>query len=132
MAMKEALRHSSPVLLEPIVSVQVIVPKDLASSVIGDLKSRGADITGMEGDAEERLVRAIARLSDVIGLASDLNYITQDRGSYFLELFRYRPVQDFPAAGDDHIGVTANKPWKPKPRRGAVAVEPPWSESSSA
>ena len=131
-AMKEALRQATPILLEPVVSLQLVVPKDLTGSVIAQLKVRGADIIGIEGETENRVIRAIARLSKILDYAGELNSVTQESGSYSAALLRYQPVEDLPPAGDDRIGVTANKPWKPKPRRGAVAVEPPWWESSSA
>jgi elongation factor G len=130
MAMKEAVRQSRPVLMEPVISLEVVVPQQLTGSVVSDLKLRRAEVTGIEGHAGEQVIHAIARLAEVIGYAADLRSITQERATYSAALLCYRQVRDLPSAGDDRIGVTANKPWKPKPKRGAEAVEPPWLESN--
>jgi elongation factor G len=130
MAMKEAARQSRPVLMEPVISLEVVVPQQLTGSVVSDLKLRRAEITGIEGRAGEQAIHAIVRLAEIIGYATDLRSITQERATYSAALLRYRQVQDLPPAGDDRVSVTANKPWKPKPKRGAEAVEPPWPESN--
>jgi elongation factor G len=130
LAMKEAVRQSRPVLMEPVISLKVVVPQQLTNSVVSYLRSRQLDVTGVVGEAQDKVVHAIARLSEVIGFAADLRSTTQERATYSAALLCYRQVQDPPPAGDDHVGVTANKPWKPKPKRGAVAVEPPWQEST--
>ena len=130
-ALKEAVREYGCVLLEPVVSLEVAVPQELAATVIADLKSRRADITGIEGaSANKQMIRAIVRLAEIIGYAADLRLRTGERATCSASLLRYRQVQDLPPAGDDLIGVTANKPKKPKPKSGAEAVEPPWLESN--
>jgi elongation factor G len=128
MAMKQAVGESSVVVLEPIISLQVVVPQELTDSVVADLKSRRAEITGTESDAEKKIIHAIVRLAEIIGYADELRSMTEERATYSAELLRYRRAQDLPSSGDDRIGVTANKPRKPRPKSGAAAVEPPWSE----
>jgi elongation factor G len=129
MAMKEAVRQSRPVLMEPVISLEVVVPQQLTGSVVSDLKLRRVEVTGIEGREGEQVIHAIARLAEIIGHVTDLRSITQERATYSAALLCYRQVQDLPPAGDDRVGVTANKPRKPKPKRGAEAVEPPWLES---
>jgi elongation factor G len=116
MAMKEA--------------VEVVVPQQWTGSVVSDLQLRRAEVTGIEGHEGEQVIHAIARLAEIIGYAADLRSITQERTTYAAKLLCYRQVGDLPPAGDDRVGVTANKPWKPKPKRGAEAVEPLWLEST--
>ena len=130
MAVKDAVRRANPVLLEPLMSLQVSVPNAWSGAVVSDLKLRRADITGIESGAEERVVHAIVRLAKIIGYAADLRSITQGRGAYAATFLRYGEAQGLPSSDNDGIGVTANKPWKPKPKRGAVAVEPPWQDAN--
>ena len=126
-AMKEAMRQSGVVLLEPVVALEVSVPQEWVGSVIADLQSRRADVTGLECQAnKQQLVRAIVRLAEIVGYVDELRSRTDERATYSTALLSYRQVED--PAGDDRIGVTANKPRKPKPKRGAEAVEPPWPE----
>ena len=128
-AMKKAMRQANPVLLEPLVSLAVVVPEEFAGSVLGDLQMRRAEITGMESLAGEEVIHAIVRLAAIIGYPEDLRSMTQERATCSVALLRYAEAQGLPSAGDDRIGVTANKPWKPKPKRGGQAAEPPWEES---
>ncbi len=130
MAMKDAMRRANPVLLEPLMSLEVSVPKGSSGSVISDLKFRQAEITGIESGAEKHVIHAIVRLAKIIGYATDLQSMTQGHGAYSAAFLRYGEAQGLPSGDDDGIGVTANKPWKPKPKRGAVAVEPPWPEAN--
>lgn len=130
MAMEQAMRQSSLVLLEPIISLQVVVPHRLAEPVMADLRSRPAEITGIESNAENKTIHAIVRLAAIVGYADELRSITEEAGLYSAELLRYRRIHDLPTGGDDRIGVTANKPKKPNPRSGAAAVDSPWPESN--
>jgi elongation factor G len=126
-AMKEAVRQSVAVLLEPIISLEISVPQEWAGSVMADLQSRRAEITGLEGQADkQQSIRAIVQLSKIVGYADELLSRTDERATYSTALLRYKQVED--AAGDDRIGVIANKPRKPKPKHGAEAVELPWPE----
>lgn len=131
MAMVEAMRQANPVLLEPTMSLEVVVPEEFAGSILGDLQSRRAEITGVESRGSEAVIHAIARLAAIIGYPADLREMTQERARCSVILLRYAEAQGLPSVGDDGIGVTANKPWKPKPKRGAAAVEPPWAESDT-
>lgn len=126
-AVKEAVRESGAVLLEPVISLEVSVPQEWSGSVIADLQSRRAEVTAIEGQANKQpLIRAIVRLAEIVGYADELRSKTDERATYSTALLRYTQVED--AAGDERIGVTANKPRKPKPKFGAEAVEPPWPE----
>ncbi len=126
-AVKEAVHQSGAVLFELVISLEVSVPQEWAGSVVADLQSRRAEVTGIEGETNKQpLIRAIVRLAEILGCADELRSRTDERATFSAALLRYRQVQD--PAGDDRIGVTASKPWKPKPKLGAEAVEPPWPE----
>lgn len=129
MAMKEALTQASPVLLEPLMSLVLMVPPEFCGSVMGDLTSRRGRIGGMEGGAESQAIRAVVPLAEMMGYATYLRSITRGRASYSAQFAKYEQAPGPPPADDDGIGVTANKPWKPKPKHGAEAAELPDSGS---
>jgi elongation factor G len=129
MAMKEAVRQASPVLLEPLMSLEVVVPPEFCGSVISDLNLRRGRIEGMEEHAGKQVIQAIVPLAEMSGYSTDVRSITQGRAAYSARFANYEQALGVPPAGDDRVGVTANKPWKPKPKRGAEAVEPPWPDS---
>jgi elongation factor G len=122
MAMKEAVPQASPVLLEPLMSLDLIVPQEFCGSVMGDLNSRRGRIEGMEDRAENQAIRAVVPLAEMMGYATDLRSITRGRASYSARFAKYEQAPRLPPIEDDAIGVTANKPWKPKPKHGAAAA----------
>ena len=129
MAVKEAMLQASPVLLEPVVSLELIVPQEFCGSIMGDLNSRRGRIEGMEDRAGNQAIRAVVPLAEIIGYATELRLITRGRASYSARFAKYEQAPGLPPIEDDGIGVTANKPWKPKPKRGAEAAELPYSGS---
>ena len=92
MAFKEACRKANPVLLEPIMKVDVIVPEDYMGDVIGDLNSRRGQIQGMEAMPGTQRINAMVPLSEMFGYATDLRSKTQGRGQYSMEPAEYQPV----------------------------------------
>ena len=93
MAFKEGVQRGSPVLLEPIMKVEVVVPDDFLGDVIGQLNSRRGSIQGMEirpGNAQA--VRAFVPLGEMFGYATDLRSATQGRGVSSMEFDHYAPV----------------------------------------
>jgi len=89
MAFKEAMRKASPVLLEPIMKVDVIVPSDYMGDVIGDLNSRRGQIQGMSSRPGAEQIEALVPLSEMFGYATDLRSRTQGRGQYAMEPHSY-------------------------------------------
>jgi elongation factor G len=124
MALKEALYQAKPVLLEPLMAVEILVSHDFIGSVLGDLALRRGQIEGMEDRAGDQAVRATVPLAELMGYAADLRSITQGRANCHIQFARYEPAPLPPSFGDDGVGVTADLPVKPKPRSGAEAVEP--------
>ncbi len=92
MALKEAARKASPVLLEPMMSVEVVVAEEYMGDVIGDLNSRRGRIEGMELRAGSQVIRALVPLAEMFGYATELRSRTQGRGSYSMHFSRYEEV----------------------------------------
>ena len=89
MAFKEACRKASPVLLEPIMKVDVIAPDDYLGTVIGDLNSRRGQIQGQESRPGATQIDALVPLANMFGYATDLRSSTQGRGQYSMEPHSY-------------------------------------------
>jgi elongation factor G len=92
MAFKEAARKATPVLLEPMMSVEVTTPEDFMGEVIGDLNSRRGHIQAMDERSGARIVRALVPLSEMFGYVGDLRSKTQGRASYSMQFDSYAQV----------------------------------------
>ncbi|MEE0859775.1 MAG: elongation factor G [Acutalibacteraceae bacterium] len=92
MAFKEAMKKASPVLMEPIMKVTVIVPEEYMGDVIGDLNSRRGMIQGMEAENGAQRINAHVPLSEMFGYATDMRSNTQGRGQYVMEPSHYAEV----------------------------------------
>ena len=92
MGFKEGCSKASPVLLEPIMSVEVVVPEEYMGDVIGDLNSRRGRIMGMEGRAGAQVVAAMVPLAQMFGYATDVRSATQGRATYTMTFDHYEQV----------------------------------------
>ena len=92
MAFKEAARKADPVLLEPMMAVEVTTPEDYMGDVIGDLNSRRGHIQAMEERGGARVVNALVPLSEMFGYVGDLRSKTQGRASYSMQFDSYAEV----------------------------------------
>ena len=92
MAFKEAMQKASPVLLEPIMKVEVTMPEEYMGDVIGDINSRRGRIEGMEDIGGGKLVKAYVPLAEMFGYSTDLRSKTQGRGNYSMFFEKYEPV----------------------------------------
>ena len=92
MVFKEAARKAGPVLLEPMMQVEVTTPEDFMGDVIGDLNSRRGQIQAMDERAGARVVKALVPLSEMFGYVGDLRSRTQGRASYSMEFHSYAQV----------------------------------------
>jgi len=99
-AFKEAAKLAGPVLLEPMMSVEVVTPEDFMGDVIGDLNSRRGQIQAMDERSGARIVRALVPLSEMFGYVGDLRSRTQGRASYSMQFDSYAEV---PAAVSKEI-----------------------------
>jgi elongation factor G len=92
MAFKEGAKRAKPVLLEPMMSVEVITPEDFMGDVIGDLNSRRGQILSMDERSGMRIVTATVPLSEMFGYVGDLRSKTQGRASYSMQFDSYAQV----------------------------------------
>jgi len=92
MAFKEAVRNAGPILLEPIMAVEVVVPEQFMGDVIGDLNSRRGKIQGMESRGGFQVVGANVPLANMFGYSTDLRSKTQGRASYTMQFSHYEQV----------------------------------------
>jgi elongation factor G len=93
-AVKKAARLANPVLLEPIMAVEVVTPDDYMGDVIGDLSSRRGRVEGMEQRGNSQAIRALVPLADMFGYATDLRSRTQGRATYTMQFHSYAEVPD--------------------------------------
>ncbi len=89
MAFKEAARKGSPVLLEPVMSVEVVVPEEYMGVVVGDLNSRRGRIEGIEHRAGSQVVKAMVPLAEMFGYATNMRSNTQGRATFSMHFSRY-------------------------------------------
>jgi elongation factor G len=92
MALKEAARKANPVLLEPVMAVEVVTPEEYMGDVIGDLSSRRGKVEGMEQRGNGQVIKAQVPLSDMFGYATDLRSRTQGRAAYSMQFHSYQEV----------------------------------------
>ncbi|MGH7357194.1 MAG: elongation factor G, partial [Candidatus Rokuibacteriota bacterium] len=92
MAFKEAVKRAKPVLLEPIMQVEVVTPEEYMGAVHGDLASRRGRIASMEARGSSQVIRANVPLATMFGYATDLRSATQGRATYTMQFARYEEI----------------------------------------
>jgi elongation factor G len=92
MGIKKAIQQAKPVLLEPIMHVEVIIPEEFLGNVIGDLNSRRGKVQGMESKGNTQTINALVPMSEMLTYANQLNSITSAQGMYSMEFSHYEEV----------------------------------------
>ena len=93
MALREALSHAGPILLEPVMRLEVVIPEDHTGDVIGDLSARAASISGIESrNGSGQSILADVPLASMFGYATALRSRTQGRGTFVMEFDHYAPI----------------------------------------
>ncbi|MEW5766088.1 MAG: elongation factor G [bacterium] len=93
LALREGLKRAAPVLLEPVMKIEVVVPRDFTGDVIGDLNARRSNISGMEPRGREtQVIKGIVPLAEMSGYATSLRSLTQGRATYHMEFSHYEEV----------------------------------------
>ncbi len=92
MGFKEGMKKASPILMEPVMKVEVVSPEEYVGDVIGDLSSRRGRIEGMEMRANARIVKAIVPLAEMFGYATDLRSKSSGRAAYTMQFDHYEEV----------------------------------------
>jgi len=104
MAAKEGASKARPIILEPIMAVEVVVPEEFMGEVIGDINSRRGKIQGMDSRAGAQVITAQVPLAQMFGYATDLRSKTQGRATYTMQFAHYEPV---PTAISEEIAAKA-------------------------
>ena len=123
MAFNEAARRASPVLLEPVMSVEILVPEEYIGSIMGDLNARRGRIESMDHHAGLPAIRANVPLAEMLGYETHLRLSAQGRAKYSMHFNCYEVAPRRGERGGDQIGVTANKPKGPKAGRGFASAK---------
>jgi elongation factor G len=123
MAFKEAARKANPVILEPVMSIEVVTPEDFAGGIMADLSLRRGRIEGTEHRAGSLVITAIAPLAEMIGYAMDMRSITQGRAEYSMHFAYYEAAPCTGDSGADEAGATASGPKGPKAGSGFAAAK---------
>jgi len=92
LAFKDAVKKADPVLLEPIMEVEVTTPEEFMGDVIGDLNRRRGRVQGMEARGNAQIIRALVPLAEMFGYATDLRSMTQGRATYIMRFSHYEEV----------------------------------------
>ena len=92
MAVKDAVRKANPVVLEPMMRVEVTMPEEFMGDVIGDLNKRRGQIEGMDPRGSTQVVRSAVPLAEMFGYATDLRSMTQGRATFSMEFSHYAEV----------------------------------------
>jgi elongation factor G len=100
MGFKNAVNKAKPVLLEPVMKVEVVVPEEFMGDVLGDLSGRRGHVEGMEKRGSTQIIRAVVPLAEMFGYATDLRSRTQGRASYTMHFLRYEQA---PAAVAEEV-----------------------------
>jgi elongation factor G len=91
-AFKKCMSLAKPVLLEPIMKVEIMVPEEYIGEVIGDINSRRGKVEGIEPKGGSQVIRSFVPLSEMFGYATDLRSHTQGRGTYSMEFSHYNEL----------------------------------------
>ncbi|ABR30811.1 elongation factor G [Thermosipho melanesiensis] len=94
MAFKEAVKKAQPVLLEPVMSVEITTPEEYMGNIIADLNSRRAHVESLDSRGHLRIIKALVPLSEMFGYATDLRSQSQGRATYTMVLAKYAKVPD--------------------------------------
>src|SRR5258706_2366482 len=89
MAIKAAVPKAGPVIVEPVMKVEVVVPEEFMGNIIGDLNSRRGQISGMTDRGNARVINSMVPLATMFGYATDLRSATEGRGVYSMEFDHY-------------------------------------------
>jgi len=124
MALQEAARKAKPVLLEPVMRVEIVVPKDHLKHVIGTLASRRGQVQSQEDRSGIQVINALVPLSEMLGYAADLRAQTSGRATFVMQLEGYQPYEGGP--DDDRVSRVSvpRMPTQPGNQSAAAVPEP--------
>ena len=106
MCLKKGVQEAKPVILEPIVEMEIKVPEDVMGDVMGDLNSRRGRVLGVDSEGKYQIIKARAPLAEVLQYALDLNALTGGRGTFKMEMADY---EELPAQLTEKVVAEAKK-----------------------
>ena len=106
MCLKKAVQDAKPIILEPIMKMEITVPEEFMGDVMGDLNGRRGRVLGMDTQGRYQVIKASAPMAEVLQYALDLNALTAGRGSFHMELSHY---EELPAQLADKVAAEAKK-----------------------
>ncbi|MDP2954137.1 MAG: elongation factor G, partial [Chloroflexota bacterium] len=92
MALKEAIRRAKPILLEPIMKMDIVVPEEYVGEVISDVNGRRGRIDSISTEARRQKLIVFVPLAETFGYATDLRSLTQGRATYHMDFFKYEEI----------------------------------------
>ena len=133
MAFQDAAKKAKAVLMEPIMRVEVVSPKDYLGDVIGDLASRRGKIQSQEDRGGTQIIQALVPLSEMLGYATDLRSRTQGRAAYSMHFDRYDQRSPDDSAGpDDPMVPEPQRPLRPLKSSRVALPEPNSGDDEAA
>lgn len=99
MAVKDALKRANPVMLEPVMKLEIVVPEEYVGQVVGDLNSRRGKVLSMDTEAKNYIIKAAVPLGELFGYATTLRSISQGRGAYVMQFSHYQEMPQEVANG---------------------------------
>jgi elongation factor G len=108
MGFKAAVRRGKPILLEPVMDVEVVTPEEYMGAIVGDLNSRRGRIVSMEARGSSQVIRANVPLGQMFGYATEMRSMTQGRATYTMQFARYEEVP--PTIAEEIMAKVAGKP----------------------
>lgn len=127
LAAEEGLRRGNPVLLEPVMDLEVVVPADYGREITNDLVARRGHIQSVEHEGETKIIRAVVPLAGLFGYAIDLRTRTLGRGTRSMQFHSYMPYRSGDDERDDSLVGAPVRP-RPRPRSSAVSLPEPDEE----
>ncbi len=128
MAFKEAARQASPVVLEPIMTVEVSAPDKFVGAIVGDLSLRRGRIEGLKHSSGWQVIRATVPLANLLGYPNHVPSLTQGKAAVSMKFLGYERAPHPDDPGENAAGVTATKPKSPQAGSGFAAAQ--WDDES--
>ena len=125
LAFEDAAKKARPVLLEPVMHVEVVVPEEHTADVVGNLSGRRGQIQSYDNRGDAQVIRAVVPLSEMLGYAADLRSRTRGRATHSLHFDHYQQVRSDPHRSDGDRDSLVSAPLKPVPRSNDSAVALP-------
>jgi elongation factor G len=106
-ALKEGVKKAKPIMLEPVMKMEIVTPDESIGDILGDLNSRRAQIVSIDSRGNSRIIRSIVPLSETFGYATNLRSMSQGRATYTMEFYRY---EELPSSLAEQLQIRVGGP----------------------